>query len=86
MLGLCKPGGDTQAHRSQQLLLGDPTVIWFIWLTALLALLEGLGLTCFLLRSFLLPCQLFEFKPSSCSSLALSVNHMVLALVEKNNC
>lgn len=48
--------------------VGDPAVIWFIWLSSLLTLLEGLRLTHFLLRSFLLPCQLFEFKPSLCSS------------------
>lgn len=73
MFGLCKAGGDTQAHRSQLWVLGDPTVIRFIWLSALLALLEGLRLMHFLLRSFLLPCQLFEFKPSSYSSSAFSV-------------
>lgn len=39
----------------------------------LLALLVGLRLTHFLLRSFFLPCQLFEFKPSLCPSSAFRV-------------
>lgn len=53
--------------------VGDPAVTWFIWLSSLLTLLEGLRLTHFLLRSFLLPCQLLEFKPSLCSSSAFRV-------------
>lgn len=76
VLRLCKPDGDTQAHRSQLWLLGDPAVIWFIWLSALLVLQEGLRLTHFLLRSFLLPCQLLEFKPSLCCFSAFRVQTM----------
>lgn len=84
MLRLCKPAGDTQAHRSQLWLLGDPTAIWFICLSALLVLQEGLRLIHFLLRYFLLPCQLFEFLVLFLS--IHSPNHVVLALVERNNC